>query len=306
MGEYVKAEPLIREAWQSLHTHVTTNLPTLPEAQARAFLVETRPRTDLVLSNSRRVDGDDLRTIYDYAWSSRALATRHVRHVATDFPPDSKAFTVQRDLLQARRRLAQLVVATPPKGQVRQFQTKIAVANDRKEQLEKELASLSEETEAFLRVRDARVEQLIKSLPKQARLVDILKSDDHWETMTTERDGKSIIQHVYTQHYEAFVVTPKGKGGDYTVAWIHLGPAAPIDKLVSQWRQSIVEGSGEAPSAFKQAVWDKIAPHLGDSRQVVLIPDGKLSQVPWAALPGKKPGSYLIEEYSISTSGFGQ
>jgi CHAT domain-containing protein len=38
----------------------------------------------------------------------------------------------------------------------------------------------------------------------------------------------------------------------------------------------------------------------------VLIPDGKLSQVPWAALPGKKPGSYLIEEYAISTIGFGQ
>ena len=44
----------------------------------------------------------------------------------------------------------------------------------------------------------------------------------------------------------------------------------------------------------------KIEPHLGDCKTVLISPDGRLGTFPFGALPGKKLGSYLIEEYKIA------
>ena len=46
-------------------------------------------------------------------------------------------------------------------------------------------------------------------------------------------------------------------------------------------------------------VWGPLRPHLGDARIVLIAPDGSLSFLPFAALPGCKPGSYLIEDLAI-------
>ncbi len=53
-------------------------------------------------------------------------------------------------------------------------------------------------------------------------------------------------------------------------------------------------------------LWEPIEAVLGTAERVILIPDGRLAQVPWNALPGKAPDSYLIEDYALVQAPYGQ
>ena len=49
-------------------------------------------------------------------------------------------------------------------------------------------------------------------------------------------------------------------------------------------------------------MWDKLVPHLDGAKTVLISPDGPLTGLPFAALPGQKPGSYLVEDgYAFAT-----
>ncbi len=54
-----------------------------------------------------------------------------------------------------------------------------------------------------------------------------------------------------------------------------------------------------AAAELGRRVWEPLRPHLGDARTVLIAPDGSLSFFPFAALPGRRPGSYLIEDLAI-------
>ena len=54
-----------------------------------------------------------------------------------------------------------------------------------------------------------------------------------------------------------------------------------------------------AAAELGRRVWEPLRPHLGDARTVLIAPDGGLSFFPFAALPGSRPGSYLIEDLAI-------
>jgi CHAT domain-containing protein len=48
-------------------------------------------------------------------------------------------------------------------------------------------------------------------------------------------------------------------------------------------------------------IWDPLRPHLPAGLKTVwLCPDGALCQVPWAALPGSKPGTVLLEDHAVA------
>src|SRR5262249_8101818 len=89
------------------------------------------------------------------------------------------------------------------------------------------------------------------------------------------------------------------------------GPAGPIDRAVQAWRARLVgtaeRGAGEAPErAVRRLVWEPVEAHLAGCPAVLVIPDAGLTAVPWAALPGKKSGSYLREEYALGTASHGK
>ena len=60
-----------------------------------------------------------------------------------------------------------------------------------------------------------------------------------------------------------------------------------------------------AAAELHRRLWKPLQPHLVDAKTVLIAPDGILNQFPFAALPGQRPGSYLLEDLAIGyvTSG---
>jgi CHAT domain-containing protein len=84
---------------------------------------------------------------------------------------------------------------------------------------------------------------------------------------------------------------------------VELGLAAPVEFACAAWRQLLTAGrpEGRAAAVVKELVWDKLRPHLpAEVHTVYLAPDGELTRLPWAALPGRRPGTVLLEETAVA------
>jgi CHAT domain-containing protein/tetratricopeptide (TPR) repeat protein len=92
----------------------------------------------------------------------------------------------------------------------------------------------------------------------------------------------------------AFVLRP---GRD--VAWIDLGPAIQLQASVDEWRwwtsgSDLPTTSG---AELRRLVWEPIQKYVSDAKILLISPDGALTRVPFAALPGSRPGTFLIHEH---------
>ena len=116
------------------------------------------------------------------------------------------------------------------------------------------------------------------------------------------------------------VIEYRARGADGTVATrvaafvvrkgqplrqVDLGPAAPVAAAVEAWRKAAQDGDGpsvaRAGDTLAALVWTPLKTHLGSVKTVFVAPDGPLCRVPFAALPGPKPGSYLLEERAFAS-----
>ena len=73
-------------------------------------------------------------------------------------------------------------------------------------------------------------------------------------------------------------------------------------------REEIARGDdGPAAADLRRLVWEPLEQRLPAATQTVyLCPDDKLTSVPWAALPGRKAGTVLLDEYALATVPYGQ
>jgi CHAT domain-containing protein/tetratricopeptide (TPR) repeat protein len=93
-------------------------------------------------------------------------------------------------------------------------------------------------------------------------------------------------------------------------ALVRLGPAEPIFRAARLWgRSATAPGDGvpdpAAADLLRRKLWEPIARHVAGAKAVLVAPDDELCGLPFAALPGGKPGSFLLEEHAIGylTSG---
>ncbi len=84
---------------------------------------------------------------------------------------------------------------------------------------------------------------------------------------------------------------------------IPLGKAEAVAKAALDWRREIVarRRGREAALTMHRLIWAPLERHLGGATTVLISPDGVLGTVPFAALPGRKAGSYLIEDVALAT-----
>jgi hypothetical protein len=86
------------------------------------------------------------------------------------------------------------------------------------------------------------------------------------------------------------------------VRCLELGPVSPVARAVARWRHAIASRPAELRAAAEQLrrlVWLPVQPALGAVAQVIVAPDSSLAGFPLAALPGRAPHSYLLEDLAI-------
>ena len=66
-----------------------------------------------------------------------------------------------------------------------------------------------------------------------------------------------------------------------------------------QANQGKLTESDAAVARLHRELWLPIETHLAGIKTVLISPDSTLGTLPFAALPGREPGSFLIEDYRL-------
>lgn len=299
-----------------------TVLPTLAEAEALAYVLAFEER-DLLLEVHRR--RQDATAGYDVVWRTRALATRAIAARCVPAAVDEQTRRLQAALRGVRRRLARLILAhrlpqydAPEPDMLAEM---LLVLTEEKETLERKLADASKSPPPD-GASQGTLPEFLDALPAEVAVIDIV----HTRPAAGEDTARSSEER---GRYEAFVLTGphrddtggKDKGG---VVRVELGSVEPIDAEITRWRRLIQQRSGgtgrglvevneeASPSTrapqwiLRKQVWNKLEPHLASAKTVVVIPEGAFARLPWSALPGKDPQTYLLEDYAVATAAYPQ
>jgi CHAT domain-containing protein len=193
-------------------------------------------------------------------------------------------------LQQTTRLLAALTLAPVDARNASGRRQQAEKLTQQKEGFESRLSRLSAPFRQQQKQADFTPAQLQQTLPADTALVDFLFyiHHDHTQTELSKR---------YQRRLSAWVVRP-----DQGLVRVDLGLAEPIEQAATAWRQALTR-RGAASTAGRnlhQLLWQPLAKHLVGARTVLISPDGVLGTVPFAALPGRKEGTYLIEDVAVA------
>jgi CHAT domain-containing protein len=294
-GKHVRAEPLLREALGMYSRLLRQFADLAAEAESRNFAGTLPLSRDALLCNGRHLANSA--AVYDVLWDSRAILTRlqERRHRDLLASADPATAALARALQRTRHSLARLLLGTGRAADAhRQAVVQLTQA---KEELEKRIAAKLRLANQLPATQTTTVQQLGEALPVGTAFVDLLRYA--WIEQDPQRPGQAGVK--LTTSYVAFVV---GKGRP--VARVELGEAAAIDEAWAAWHKALLAPGGDikteraAGLAVARLIWEPIRAALpADCRMVYLTPDGALAQIPWAALPGKREGSVLLEEHAV-------
>ncbi len=107
----------------------------------------------------------------------------------------------------------------------------------------------------------------------------------------------SALKHVAAR-YAVYVLTAQGQP-----RWADLGEAAPIDQAVEAWRKALRDPKRTDVRRLARAVDEKVMRPvralLGETKHLLIAPDGLLNLIPFEALVDER-NRYLVESYSLS------
>jgi CHAT domain-containing protein/tetratricopeptide (TPR) repeat protein len=225
------------------------------------------------------------------AWKG-AVFTRQRRQRLLRHAQDDPA--LRRDFLRLEevcRRLATLALGDPGKVRLAERLAELERLTGEKERLEERLSARSQ---AFGREKQrARLTPpaLASALPAETALVDFL------EYQRREVTGKGPPRS--ERRLLAFIVRP-GR----PVTRVELGEAGAIAERVDGWRKVLLGARAirkdTHAAELRKAIWRPLEKHLEGAKRVLLSPDGPLTRLPFAALPGSKPGTFLLEERALA------
>jgi CHAT domain-containing protein/tetratricopeptide (TPR) repeat protein len=287
-GEYARAEPLLQEALAMYRTLAAAFLSAAAEAEAMNFLADQPLTRDGFLSVTRHLPPDPAH--YSLLWYGRAPLFRLLERRRLDLAAarDGAAAGLAARLADVRLKLSRALLA--PAGAVAADLRRLTAD---KEGLEKELAARLGLTPRARRDEPG-PQALAEALGRSAAFIDFVRyTDFEYEPKKLGQAGERR-----TPRYAAFVLCQGKPAGR-----VELGEAEPMERAWADWRKAIVAGrpDGAEAAALAKLVWEPLRPHLpAECRAVWLSPDGALCQVPWAALPGKRKDTVLLEDHALA------
>jgi CHAT domain-containing protein/Tfp pilus assembly protein PilF len=273
------------------------------EAETLNYLASLPAARDGYLVLTAGLPAGDAGAVYAHLWRSRGALLRTLarRRQMLSQVPDRATRDLLEDWLDTRRQLARLALTFAPAGSkaAADRQKLLDDCTRRKDKLERHLAG---RLPALTRPSEQPGPEALRDrLPEGGAFLDLCRYRAYDAPRREWGDFR----------YAAFVVRP-GR----PVRRVELGDAGPIEAALRSWRQALqAQGRppGGAPSALaaeaaagkaaaevRRLVWAPLTADLGGSRQVWLCPDGPLAALPWAALPGRKTGTVLLEEHTFT------
>lgn len=203
--------------------------------------------------------------------------------------PDQQGLLTE--LTESRARLAAVTLRGPGSDDPAVFRARVARIEAQVDEIEAKVSVRS----AIFRAESqpTTLEAVEAALPPDTALVEFAIY-----TPTAARTSASS-----GQRYAAYVVF-----SDVAPAWVDLGEATPIDRMIARWRRALRDPHRQDVQRLARAVdariMQPVRARLGNLRQLFVSPDGQLHLVPFAALVDER-GDYLVDRYTITylTSG---
>lgn len=286
-GHSEKAEPLLREALQSSRASVAESAITQSERQQFAHAAEQRILLDAYLSLAiaapQYVDG-----AYDEILVWKGAATARNRRLQR-LSADPAVAVIYDEFQKTTSMLATLARINPDAKAYEQWREQVTELTQTKEQLQIKLLQATTGTERD--IAQGSTEEVKSSLPENGVLIDYLV---YYRIDTSEEEPPKPR---YIRSVLAFVVRR-----DEPLVLVDLGPVAQIHQMIELWRGTFgMSAKGaEAGQWLRQTLWQPIEKYLVGTDVVLISADGALGRLPFSALPGKTPESFLLQEYRLA------
>lgn len=285
--------PLALEALRLARDHLEQNAASQSEQQQLAMRKQVWRFVDnyLYLTALAHVPAEDV-----YAevlnWKgvvgARQQQIRRLHHRLKQ-SGNQEVVALETELENATGRLAALTRSGSYLGKERQF--RLAELSDAIERLQQRLANASvefREQRAQLRRTPG---DLRKALPPDAALVDLVVYS-HCEP--SKEKGQPAT---WPKTLTAFILS-----GDRPVERVALGPVEPIEQAIAGWRKRFGGRLAETDPGreLRELLWLPLEKHFAHAKVVLISPESVTAPLPWAVLPGKGPGTYLIDEIAVA------
>jgi len=302
-GDLVRAVQVSRRAEDTHEHNLGLILSTGSENQKQLYLNTLSGNTDHTVSLHVRSAANDQQAAQLSATTilrrkGRALdaMTDQINSLRQRAAPEDQQLLDQ--LAAAQSQLAKLRLSDGDIKDPRTPEQRTAQAarlTTESENLQAEISRRSAEFRA--QTQPVTLEAVQQALPADAALVEL------FSYRPFNAKAAADTNPVGAPRYVAYVLKQKG-----TITFVDLGPAEAIDRAAEQFLDAISNPASvnakETGRALDEMVARPIRNLLGDTRNVLISPDGKLNLVPFAALVDEQ-GRYLIESYTITylTSG---
>ena len=305
LGDTRKAVADALRAEQVGREHLRLMVRSLPERQAlRYSSVRTSGLTlALALVSGGSSEDTAAAEVWDALIRSRSLVVDEMGSRHRTVAEASQIARLAERLASASTRLANLMVGGAGERPADQYRLLLDDARKEREEAERALAMRSGAFSDQMERDRLGLKDVLSRLPAGTALVGYSLYARPEGLRPAGAAGRGPAAPAAERSYLAFVAR---SAGDPIVA-VPLGAAGEIEALISDWRreaQAPMQGGKDdallaayrrSGAELRRKIWDPIAPHLGAARRVLLVPDGALNLVAFAALPAGEAG-YLIEE----------
>jgi CHAT domain-containing protein len=302
---------------------VRNEVQYLPESQALQYVARLNVDRDQYLhmaslvhrfgvqyfsSSLKTVPDIKPEAVYDVVWSTRAAATNALPRATSPSDQSGDEIETVTKLKNTSSRLSHIILH-PPKSSSPEYVQTLEQLTFEKERLKRRLVVGNRSPAAQGQDGAEDFRTFARQLPNDIAVIDILRVASSSAARTVFGKGAD------DDCYEAFILRARQDAPNYSLVWVHLGDANEIDRNIDAWR--LVSGNRgltkenatasalrlrEVGRELRQRVWDKLVDQLDGCKTIIIAPDGALAFVPWSALPGREPGSFIIDDFAIGVA----
>lgn len=214
--------------------------------------------------------------------------------------------------LQAMRKLLAAEILGTRSGATRHSMGTISELHEKIDTMEADLARSMPLAALTNSLNHADADRVLHHIPKDAVLIDFVCTP----TIDLSKGFRDPDQAIGPDRYYAMVATPDDSA---EIMFLDLGEAEPIDDRVHRLRDALSHHTGStrgigvtreavsndckaAACDVRRAVFDPVLQGIGDSKHLIICPDGELNLLPFGVLP-REDGQFLVDRYVIQYVG---